>query len=192
MNITISVAASALLAASLNVAWIEEASAQSFADSTGGSSQAHGELVTTPAGIVPAASSQALERTAPGIAPSSESAVRAYADSTGGSSAARVEFLLAQVEIHSPAASQLSERGRFQPFLDSTGGSSMTGAERVFDAAGDAAPPPAAAATIRAQVNGEAAKANRTGDIVADNGFAPKQWRPPKVDPRAKAVPTEN
>jgi hypothetical protein len=91
MNTTLFVAVSAALAASLNVAWIDEASAQSFADSTGGISQAHGELVTTPAGIVPAASSRALKRTAPGIEPSGESTFQAYAASTGGNSAARVE-----------------------------------------------------------------------------------------------------
>jgi hypothetical protein len=149
MNTTIFVAVSTLLAASLNVAWIGEASAQSFADSTGGNSQAHGELVATPAGIVPAASSQAPRRTTPGIEPSGESTFQAYADSTGGSSAARAGFLLDHAKIRSAAANQLPERGRFQPFLDSTGGSSMAAAGRVFDAAGDAAPPPAAAAPTR-------------------------------------------
>ena len=188
MNRTIFVAVSALLAASLNVAWIDEASAQAFADSTGGSSQSHGELVTTPANIVPAASSQALKRTAPDIEPSGESAFQAYADSTGGSSAARVEFLIDHAKVSSGAANQLSERGRFQPFQDSTGGSSMASAERVFDVA----PPRAAAATTRAQVMGESAKANRTGDIVAGNEFGLKLWRLPKFDPQAKAVPSEN
>ena len=192
MNTTIFVAVSALLAASLNVALIDEASAQSFADSTGGSSQTHGELVTTPAGIVPAASSRALKRTAPDIEPSGESTFQAYADSTGGNSVARVEFLLDHAKLSSAAANQLSERGRFQPFLDSTGGSSMASAERVFDAAGDAAPPRAAAATTRAQVKGESAKPGRTGDIVAGNEFGLKHWRLPKLHLHAKAVPTEN
>ncbi len=141
MKTTISIAFSALLAASLNAAWIDEANAQSFADSTGGSSQAHGELVTTPAGIIPAATSQDPVRSAPGVEPSGESAFQAYADSTGGGSAARVEFLLDHAQIRSASANQLSERGRFQPFLDSTGGSSMASAERVFEADGDAAPP---------------------------------------------------
>ncbi len=64
----------------------------------------------------------------------------------------------------------------------------MASAERVFDVA----PPRAAAATTRAQVMGESAKANRTGDIVAGNEFGLKLWRLPKFDPQAKAVPSEN
>lgn len=134
MNATASIAAAALLTATLNVVCIDQASAQTFADSTGGSSQSHGELVTTPSGIVPSATSSQAMRTSRGAEPSGEGRYQAYADSTGGSSAARAEFLLDHAR---PARTdQLAARGRYQPYLDSTGGSSEASAERALEAAG--------------------------------------------------------
>lgn len=140
MNTTLSITVSALLAAALNAAWVGAAGAQTFADSTGGSSQAHGELAPTPAGIVPAASPSYPTRTSPGVEPSGESTFQQYADSTGGTSAARAALVLDDAQIRSASADQLSAPGRYQPYLDSTGGSSVASAERVFETAADAAP----------------------------------------------------
>jgi hypothetical protein len=116
------------------------ASAQSFADSTGGSSQIHGELVTTPSGIVPEASPPAPTRVSQDAGPAVASRFQAYADSTGGSSAARARDLLDHAQIQTASADRFAARARFQPYLDSTGGSSMASAERVFEEAGDAGP----------------------------------------------------
>ena len=91
MNTTLSIAVSALVAGVLNAACVGEASAQPFADSTGGSSQIHGELVPTPAGIVPVASSSHSARTSLRTESSVESTFQRYADSTGGSSVASAE-----------------------------------------------------------------------------------------------------
>ena len=140
MNTTLSIAVSALVAGVLNAACVGEASAQPFADSTGGSSQSHGELVPTPAGIVPDRSSNHPSRTSLAAGPSGKSMFQRYADSTGGSSAARAAFVLDHARIPSASADQRSARGRFQPYLDSTGGSSVASAERAFESAGDAAP----------------------------------------------------
>ncbi len=140
MTSPLSIAVSALVAAALNAACVDAASAQPFADSTGGSSQIHGELAPTPAGIVPAASSNHPARTSPRAEASGRSSFQRYSDSTGGSSAARAAFLLDHAQSHLASADQLPARGRFQPYADSTGGSSMAGAERVFEAAGDPAP----------------------------------------------------
>ena len=139
MNTTLSITASALLAAALSAACVGEASAQAFADSTGGSSQIHGELATTPAGIVPLASSSHPTRTSLGVEPSGDETLQHYADSTGGSSAARAAFLLAHAQVRPASADQVLARGRFQPYVDSTGGSSAASAERVFEAAADVA-----------------------------------------------------
>ena len=140
MNAPLSIAVSAFLAAVLNAAFVDDASAQPFADSTGGSSQSHGELVPTPAGIVPAASSSHPARMSLRSEGVSESTFQRYADSTGGSSAARAAFILDHAQGHLASADQPSARGRFQPYADSTGGSSVASAERVFEAAGDAMP----------------------------------------------------
>ena len=135
MNTTLSITASALLAAVLSAAWVDEARAQPFADSTGGSSQSHGELVPTPAGIAPAEPSSQPSRTALGDESSGKSTFQRYADSTGGNSAARAAFILDHAQIRPAFADQLAARGRFQPYLDSTGGSSVASAERALDAA---------------------------------------------------------
>jgi hypothetical protein len=140
MNTPLSITASALLAVALNAACVGEASAQAFADSTGGSSQIHGELVTTPAGIVPLASSSHPTRTSLGVEPSGDEMLQHYADSTGGSSAAHAAFLLEHAQVHPESADQVLARARFQPYVDSTGGSSAASAERVFEAAADVAP----------------------------------------------------
>jgi len=130
VNTTIFVAVSALLAASLNVVWIDDARAQSFADSTGGSSQAHGELVTH-AGrhrsgrfVASAQADRARYRAL------RRERVPGMRRQHGGNSAARVEFLLDHANASYAATNHLSESGRFQPFPDSTGGSSVASAER--------------------------------------------------------------
>ena len=140
MTSPLSIVASALVAAALNAACVDAASAQTFADSTGGSSQSHGELAPTPAGTVPAASSSHPTRMSLRIEASGASSFQRYADSTGGSSAARAAFVLDHAQSHLASTDQLSARDRFQPYADSTGGSSVASAERVFEAAGDAAP----------------------------------------------------
>ena len=145
MNTTLSITACALLAAVLSAAWVDDASAQAFADSTGGSSQSHGELVPTPAGIVPDRSSNHPSRTSLAAGSSGKSMFQRYADSTGGNSAARAAFILDHAQIHPAFADQLAARGRFQPYLDSTGGSSVASAERALDAA-EGAPPTRAVA----------------------------------------------
>ena len=150
MKATVSVAVAALLTATLNVVCIEQASAQTFADSTGGSSQSHGELVTTPSGIVPFSVSNHAARASQDAATSGEGRFQAYADSTGGSSTARAEFLLDHAR---PArADQLAARGRYQPYLDSTGGNSEASAERALEEAGaDASLPGVGLASTKAR-----------------------------------------
>jgi hypothetical protein len=140
MNATLSITASALVAAALNAAWVDDAGAQAFADSTGGSSQIHGELATTAAGIVPLASSSHPTRTSLGVEASDAKTFQRYADSTGGSSAARAAFDLDHAQTRLASADQVAAHGRFQPTLDSTGGGSAASAERVFEAAVDVAP----------------------------------------------------
>ena len=125
MNIATSITTAALLAAALNVASAQSVGGQPFADSTGGSSQVHGELATTTAGIVPLASSSHPTRRV-----ASAMAVEAYSDSTGGSSAARAEYLL----DHAQAGTQASASNRYQPYLDSTGGTSLASSERALEA----------------------------------------------------------
>ena len=129
MNFTKSIPVLALLATTLN-AVVLDANAQPFADSVGASSQRHGELVTTPAGIVPAVVSASTDATG-------EIARPMIADSTGGSSAARAAFLLEHARDGSAAAGQLASRGRFQPYPDSTGGSSVIHQARSVDALRD-------------------------------------------------------
>jgi hypothetical protein len=129
MNIATSITTAALLAAALNVASAESVGGQPFADSTGGSSQVHGELATTAAGIVPLASSSHPTRRV-----ASAMAVEAYSDSTGGSSAARAEYLLDHAQAVAPSGTQASARNRYQPYLDSTGGTSLASSERALEA----------------------------------------------------------
>ena len=127
MNTLASIAAAALLAASLNVAFADDLGAQPFADSTGGSSQARGELATdaaSGASRVPsgrAVRSYAADETAP-------------ADSTGDSSATRAEYLLDHAQALALPGVAASTRNRYQPFLDSTGGNSHAASERALDA----------------------------------------------------------
>ncbi len=128
MNIAASLSTAALLAASLNVAFAGDAGGQAFADSTGGSSQSHGELATTAAGIEPLASSSNPTRDW-----TSARSVGSYADSTGGSSAARAEYLLEHARPIALPGTQASTRNRYQPSLDSTGGTSLASAERALE-----------------------------------------------------------
>ena len=139
MNFTKSIPVLALLAATLNAVMLD-ANAQPVADSVGASSQMHGELVTTPAGIVPAAASasaDAASDSAP-VAALGDTARPMRADSTGGSSAARAAFLLEHARDASTAVGQLASRGQFQPYPDSTGGSSATRRARAIASPVDA------------------------------------------------------
>ena len=128
MNITASISTAALLAVALNVAFAEDGGGQQFADSTGGSSQVHGELATTAAGIEPLASSSHPMRGRASAQP-----VTSYADSTGGSSAARAEYLLDHARPVALPGTQASTRNRYQPYLDSTGGTSLASSERALE-----------------------------------------------------------
>ena len=129
MNITASISTAALrAAASRNVAFAEDVGGLAFADSTGGSSQIHGELATTAAGIEPLASSSNPTR-----GRASAQRVTSYADSTGGSSAARAEYLLDHARPGAPPGTQASTRNRYQPSLDSTGGTSLASSERALE-----------------------------------------------------------
>lgn len=127
MNTLASIATAALLAASLNVAFADDLGAQPFADSTGGSSQARGELAMDAAnGASRAPSGRAVrpyaaDETAP-------------ADSTGDSSATRAEYLLDHAQALALPGIAASTRNRYQPFLDSTGGNSHAASERALDA----------------------------------------------------------
>lgn len=125
MNTLASIATAALLAAGLNVAFADDLGAQPFVDSTGGSSQARGELVKDTAH---APSHHAARSCAPG-----ETAV-APADSTGDSSATRAECLLDHARATALPGVATSTRNRYQPFLDSTGGNSQASSERALDA----------------------------------------------------------
>ncbi len=129
MNTLASIAAAALLAASLNVAFADDPGAQPFADSTGGSSQARGELATDAAnGAARAPSSRAVRPY------SADETATAPADSTGDSSATRAEYLLDHAQALALPGVATSNRNRYQPFLDSTGGNSHAASERALDA----------------------------------------------------------
>lgn len=125
MNFIQPIPALVVLATALSAVTLD-ANAQPFADSVGASSQTHGELVTTPTGIVPAAASADATSDSSAIGARAEIVRPIYADSTGGSSAAHAAFLLAHAGDGSAAVGQLASRGRFQPYPDSTGGSSAT------------------------------------------------------------------
>ena len=127
MNTLASIAAAALLAASLNVAFADDLGAQPFADSTGGSSQARGELATD-------AASGALRAPSERAARSYASGEAAPADSTGDSSATRAEYLLDHAQALALPGVAASTRNRYQPFLGSTGGNSHAASERALDA----------------------------------------------------------
>lgn len=129
MNTLASIAAAALLAASLNVAFADDLGAQPFADSTGGSSQAHGELATDAA----SGASRAASGRAVGSRTSGETA-GAPADSTGDSSATRAEYLLDHAQALALPGVAASTRNHYQSFLDSTGGNSQAASERALDA----------------------------------------------------------
>ena len=88
MNFTKSIPVLALLATTLNAVMLD-ANAQPFADSAGASSQRRGELVSTPAGIVPAAASADATSDSATVAALGEIARPVRADSTGGSSVTR-------------------------------------------------------------------------------------------------------
>ncbi len=129
MNTLASIATAALLAASLNVAFADDLGAQPFADSTGGSSQARGELATdTTSDASRAPSGRAARSYASG-----ETAT-APADSTGDSSATRAEYLLDHAQALALPGVAGSTRNHYQPFLDSTGGNSHAASERALDA----------------------------------------------------------
>jgi len=129
MNIPASIATAALLAVASHMAFAENAGAQPFADSTGGSSQIHGELAATAAGITPlTSSSEPADRDA------SVQAAPFYDDSTGGSSAARAEYLLDHARPIVLSAMQGTAGGRYQPYVDSTGGTSLASSERALEA----------------------------------------------------------
>ena len=134
MNTLASIAAAALLAASLNVAFADDLGAQPFADSTGGSSQAHGELATDAAsGALRAPSGRAVRSRTSG------ETAGAPADSTGESSATRAEYLLDHATTVALPGVASRTRNRYQPFLDSTGGNSRADSERALEAQGAAA-----------------------------------------------------
>ena len=127
MNTLASIATAALLAASLNVAFADDLGAQPFADSTGGSSQARGELATDAAsGASRVPSHRAVRSYASGEA--------TPADSTGDSSATRAEYLLDHAQALALPGVAASTRNLYQPFLDSTGGNSQAASERALDA----------------------------------------------------------
>ena len=132
MNFTQSIPLLTLLAATLNAVMLD-ANAQPFADSVGASSQRHGELVATPAGLVPADVESAVSP----VVAHAAIARPALADSTGGSSAARAAFLLEHASDESAAVGPLASRGQFQPYADSTGGSSAIRQAHAFDALRD-------------------------------------------------------
>ena len=129
MNITASIAAAALLTSAMNMAAAGELRTQPFTDSTGGSSQARGELVTNSA----SGASRAPGRVALRPDTSSEVAT-SRADSTGESSAARAEYLLDHAQASTLPGLAASSRNHYQPFLDSTGGNSHASAERALEA----------------------------------------------------------
>ena len=134
MNTLASIATAALLAASLNVAFADDLGAQPFADSTGGSSQARGELATDAAnGASRAPSDRAVRSRA------SDETATAPADSTGDSSATRAEYLLDHAQALALPGVAASTRNHYQPFLDSTGGNSHASSERALDAEDTAA-----------------------------------------------------
>ena len=127
MNTLASIAAAALLAASLNVAFADDLGAQPFADSTGGSSQARGELATDAASGASRVPSHRAVR-------SYASGETTPADSTGDSSATRAEYLLDHAQALALPGVAASTRNHYQPFLDSTGGNSLAASERALDA----------------------------------------------------------
>jgi hypothetical protein len=129
MNIIPSIATAALLTATLNLAFAGEPGAQPFADSTGGSSQARGELVTTGAGGASRASSSGALRP-----DTSGETANVHADSTGESSAARAEYLLDHAQALLLPGVPVSTRNHYQPYLDSTGGNSHASSERALEA----------------------------------------------------------
>src|ERR1700744_1201734 len=124
-----SIEARPLLAGSLQGRVGGDLGAPPFADSTGGSSQAHGELATDAAnGASRAASGRAVRsRTSRGTA-------GAPADSTGDSSATRAEYLLDHAQALALPGVAASTRNHYQSFLDSTGGNSQAASERALDA----------------------------------------------------------
>jgi len=130
MNITASIAAAALLTSAMHMASAGEPRAQPFADSTGGSSQARGELV---ADIVRSASQEASTGDRLRHDASGETAA-VHADSTGESSAARAHYLLDHAQASALPGVAVSSRNRYQPFLDSTGGNSHASSERALHA----------------------------------------------------------
>jgi len=129
MNITASIAAAALLTSAMNMAAAGELRTQPFTDSTGGSSQARGELVTNSA----SGASRASGRVALRPDTSGEVATPG-ADSTGESSAARAEYLLDHAQASKLPGLAASSRNHYQPFLDSTGGNSHASSERALEA----------------------------------------------------------
>ena len=146
MNRVASVAAAALLASAVNMADASALLAASFADSTGGSSQIRGELVTnsaTSASRVPAIGDRRADT------------ATAHAGSTGESSAARAEYLLDHAQSSELPGVATASRDRYQPFLDSTGGNSSASSERALEAED------AAAARRTAVATAPALRANR-------------------------------
>ena len=137
MNFIKSIPVLALLATALNAVMLD-ANAQPFADSVGASSQAHGELVTTPAGIVPTTASADARIDSSTVVAPGDVAHPIHADSTGGSSAARAALLLEHARNGSAAVGQLGSLGQFQPYPDSTGGSSATRPARALVSSADA------------------------------------------------------
>ena len=129
MNFVASIAAVALLASAVNMADAGELRAQHFADSTGGSSQARGELVTN--SVTSASPASTMGGRHGDDAP-------ARADSTGESSAARAGYLLDHAQASTLPGVAPSSRNHYQPFLDSTGGNSSASSERALEA--EAAP----------------------------------------------------
>ena len=130
MTLTASIAAATLLAAALNVAVARDIGGQPFADSTGGSSQAHGELTTTAAGVVPPAFSSGSDPVEASTPP---------ADSTGGSSEARAQYLLDHARPAALPGPEAAAGNRHQPYADSTGGMSVASAEHALEAQDNAA-----------------------------------------------------
>ena len=141
MNLVASIAAAALLASAVDMADASALRAAPFADSTGGSSQVRGELVTN--------SAKSAARV-PVIGGRRADTATAHAGSTGESSAARAEYLLDHAQSSLLPGVATSSRDRYQPFLDSTGGNSSASSERALETEDAAADPRTAVATAPA------------------------------------------
>jgi hypothetical protein len=119
MNLTKLTAAIAFAAAATCMSMPMPAIASLAADSTGAISQSRGELLDTPSGI------SASVLTPSTLVNPPEAGVFAERYSTGGSSAARAAFLLDHAHVVTTWTARERDVGRFQPYLDSTGGRSM-------------------------------------------------------------------